>query len=91
MVDTKRIGPKTGEPLIERVCDVLKDSIRSANIAVVAGGNRKRYILASESMQIGDLIKTSGKLTDMPGNTCSVCIFLCILVVVWFDLSFCCK
>ncbi|CAG5118888.1 unnamed protein product [Candidula unifasciata] len=66
MIDTKRIGPKTGEPLIERVYDVLKDDIHTGHIAVVAGGNRKRYILASENMKPGDLIMTSGKLTDRP-------------------------
>uniref|UniRef100_A0A0B6ZBS6 Uncharacterized protein n=1 Tax=Arion vulgaris TaxID=1028688 RepID=A0A0B6ZBS6_9EUPU len=65
MVDNKRVGPQDGPPLVERVTDVLKDDIRSASLAVVAGGNRKRYILASENMKTGDLIETSGQLTTM--------------------------
>lgn len=65
MVDFKRTGPKEGEPLVEQVLKVTYDPCRTANIAIVAGGNDKRYILASENMKPGDLIKTSGKLTRM--------------------------
>ncbi|CAL1526641.1 unnamed protein product [Lymnaea stagnalis] len=66
MIDSKRVGPKDGEPLIERVNTVMKDPCRSAFIAVVAGGNKKRYIIASENMKEGDLIKTSGVVSSMP-------------------------
>ncbi|XP_050414152.1 39S ribosomal protein L2, mitochondrial [Patella vulgata] len=62
MVDFKRIGPKTGEPLVERVLAVRYDPCRSADIAVVAGGEKARYIVASENMKAGDLIKSSGEL-----------------------------
>ncbi|KAH9508030.1 54S ribosomal protein L2 mitochondrial [Bulinus truncatus] len=66
MIDNKRIGPSEGEPLLERVNTVMKDPCRSAYIAVVAGGDKKRYIIASEKMKEGDIIKTSGVLTSMP-------------------------
>ncbi|KAK0041548.1 39S ribosomal protein L2 mitochondrial [Biomphalaria pfeifferi] len=66
MIDNKRIGPTEGEPLVEHVNVIMKDPCRSAHIAVVAGGDRKRYIIASEKMKEGDLIKTSGVLTAMP-------------------------
>lgn len=40
---------------------------RSADIALVAGGNRKRWIIATENMQVGDVIKTSGVIGRMAG------------------------
>lgn len=40
---------------------------RSADIALVAGGNRKRWIIATENMQVGDIIKTSGVIGRMAG------------------------
>ncbi|XP_076447750.1 large ribosomal subunit protein uL2m-like [Babylonia areolata] len=65
MVDFKRVGPTEGEPLVEQVLSVRYDPCRTSDIAVVGGGNRKRFILASQNMKPGDLIKTSGKLTRM--------------------------
>lgn len=65
MVDFKRVGPQEGDPKVEQVQVVRYDPCRSANIAIVAGGNQKRYILASQNMKAGDVIKTSGKLTRM--------------------------
>lgn len=40
---------------------------RSADIALVAGGSRKRWIIATENMQAGDIIKTSGVIGRMAG------------------------
>ena len=40
---------------------------RSADIALVAGGSRKRWLIATENMQVGDLIKTSGVIGRMAG------------------------
>lgn len=65
-VDYKRIGPKSGPPLLEKVQEVRYDPHRSADIALVAHGNDRRYILASENMKAGDLIKTSGEIPEMP-------------------------
>lgn len=41
---------------------------RSADIALVAGGNRKRWIIATETMQAGNIIKTSGVIGRMAGR-----------------------
>lgn len=40
---------------------------RSADIALVAGGNQKRWIIATENMQPGDLIKNSSHIGRMAG------------------------
>ena len=67
-VDEKRTGPKSGPPLVERVLRIQYDPHRSADIALVGSGNHKRYILATENMKAGDLIKTSGEIPDVPGE-----------------------
>lgn len=41
---------------------------RSADIALLAGGSRKRWIIATENMQAGDIIKTSGVIGRMAGR-----------------------
>lgn len=65
-VDYKRVGPKSGPPLVEKVQKVMYDPHRSGRIALVAVGNSKRYILASDTMKAGDLIRTSGEIPDIP-------------------------
>lgn len=42
--------------------------LRSANIAMVAGGSRMRWIIATENMQPGDVIKTSAVIGRMAGK-----------------------
>lgn len=62
MIDFQRLryeAGKEGEQIVEKVVEVRYDPCRSADIALVAGGNRKRWIIATENMQAGDLIKTS--------------------------------
>ncbi|MEQ2184176.1 54S ribosomal protein L2 mitochondrial [Goodea atripinnis] len=56
---------KDGQPFEEKVVEVRYDPCRSADIALVAGGNRKRWIIATENMQAGDIIKTSGVIGRM--------------------------
>ncbi|KAM9727893.1 large ribosomal subunit protein uL2m isoform 1-T1 [Menidia menidia] len=56
---------REGQPFDERVIEVRYDPCRSADIALVAGGSRKRWIIATENMQAGDLIKTSGVIGRM--------------------------
>ncbi|XP_071817273.1 large ribosomal subunit protein uL2m-like [Apostichopus japonicus] len=65
MIDWHRIGPADGPPYEEKVLAILYDPNRSARIALVAGGNKKRYILATMNMQEGDIIKTSAKIGRM--------------------------
>lgn len=56
---------KEAQPFEEKVVEVRYDPCRSADIALVAGGNRKRWIIATENMQTGDVIKTSGAIGRM--------------------------
>lgn len=53
------------KPFDEKVVEVRYDPCRSADIALVAGGNRKRWIIATEKMQAGDVIKTSAVIGRM--------------------------
>uniref|UniRef100_A0A668AQP0 Large ribosomal subunit protein uL2m n=1 Tax=Myripristis murdjan TaxID=586833 RepID=A0A668AQP0_9TELE len=67
-VDFQRLRYETGkddQPFAEKVVQVRYDPCRSADIALVAGGNRKRWIIATESMQPGNIIKTSGVIGRM--------------------------
>ncbi|NXL10884.1 RM02 protein, partial [Mesembrinibis cayennensis] len=67
------------EPFTEKVVNVRYDPCRrvrgrgagppgpgrSADIALVAGGNRKRWIIATENMQPGDVIMNSSRIGRM--------------------------
>ncbi|XP_043943848.1 39S ribosomal protein L2, mitochondrial [Protopterus annectens] len=68
MIDFHRLRYEPGketQAFEEKVIEVRYDPCRSADIALVAGGNRKRWIIATENMQIGDIIKTSGHIGRM--------------------------
>ncbi|XP_022046938.2 39S ribosomal protein L2, mitochondrial [Acanthochromis polyacanthus] len=56
---------KEDKPFDEKVVEVRYDPCRSADIALVAGGNRKRWIIATEKMQAGDVIRTSAVIGRM--------------------------
>lgn len=67
-VDFQRLryeSNREDKPFDEKVVEVRYDPCRSADIALVAGGNRKRWIIATEKMQMGDIIKTSGVIGRM--------------------------
>ncbi|XP_074845361.1 large ribosomal subunit protein uL2m [Carettochelys insculpta] len=68
MIDFQRLrhghGVESG-PFEEKVVQVRYDPCRSADIALVAGGKRKRWIIATENMQPGDVLKTSGHIGRM--------------------------
>jgi large subunit ribosomal protein L2 len=68
MVDFKKEGPKEGAPRQERVMLVRYDPCRTADIAVVAGGEHQRYIIASDGMKAGDIVKTSCNIPLTPGK-----------------------
>lgn len=51
----------------ERVIDILFDGHRSAKVALVGTGDKLRYIIATENMKVGDLIKTSREIPLNPG------------------------
>ncbi|XP_016371885.1 large ribosomal subunit protein uL2m [Sinocyclocheilus rhinocerous] len=65
MIDFQRLRYEAGkeeQPIEEKVVEVRYDPCRSADIALVAGGSRKRWIIATEHMEAGDLIQTSGAI-----------------------------
>ncbi|KAI9558175.1 hypothetical protein GHT06_014928 [Daphnia sinensis] len=61
-VDKCRHGPKEGPPLVEKILAIQYDPCQSAKIALVASGDKVRYIIASSTMKAGDLISTSGHI-----------------------------
>nr|SVE75999.1 EOG090X0COM [Daphnia hispanica] len=61
-VDKCRHGPMEGPPLVEKILGIQYDPCQSANIALVASGDKVRYIVASSTMKAGDLISTSGNI-----------------------------
>uniref|UniRef100_A0A8C5X284 Ribosomal protein L2 n=1 Tax=Malurus cyaneus samueli TaxID=2593467 RepID=A0A8C5X284_9PASS len=68
MIDFQRLRYEEGappEPFTEKVINVRYDPCRSADIALVAGGNRKRWIIATENMQPGDSITNSPHIGRM--------------------------
>lgn len=69
-----RDGPagENDPPQIEKVIDVLFDGCRTANVALVAVGDELKYILATENMKAGDLIRTSRYIPRIPGE-CDFC------------------
>ncbi|XP_026210214.1 39S ribosomal protein L2, mitochondrial [Anabas testudineus] len=67
-IDFQRLRYEPNEeaqPFEEKVVQVRYDPCRSADIALIAGGKRKRWIIATENMQAGDIIKTSGLIGRM--------------------------
>ncbi|RZB41018.1 39S ribosomal protein L2, mitochondrial [Asbolus verrucosus] len=65
-IDWKRVGPTEGPPQVERVIKIIKDGCRTAHVALVACGDRLKYIIATENMKAGDLIKTSCHIPRIP-------------------------
>uniref|UniRef100_A0A0K0DSS5 Ribosomal_L2_C domain-containing protein n=1 Tax=Strongyloides stercoralis TaxID=6248 RepID=A0A0K0DSS5_STRER len=67
MVDFHRRGPTTPDDVYEeRVLEVRRDPNRSSYIALVAGKNGKRWILATENMTAGQIITTSSYIPMHP-------------------------
>ncbi|CAH1784248.1 unnamed protein product [Owenia fusiformis] len=65
MVDFVRKGINETEPLVEKVDTIIYDPNRSAILALVASGTHKRYIIATENMKKGDIIKSSSHIPRM--------------------------
>ncbi|KAL1772772.1 39S ribosomal protein L2, mitochondrial [Sigmodon hispidus] len=68
MIDFHRFRPEKeakSELFEEKVVIVHCDPCRSADIALVAGGSRKRWIIATENMKAGDIILNSNHLGRM--------------------------
>ncbi|XP_071439166.1 large ribosomal subunit protein uL2m isoform X2 [Hetaerina americana] len=65
-IDRNRMPPSSTGPLFERVIHIMKDGCRTADIALVASGDKMRYILATENMKPGDILKTSKEIPRIP-------------------------
>ncbi|CAD0202231.1 unnamed protein product [Chrysodeixis includens] len=65
-IDWVRDGPTEGPPQEEKVIQVMEDGCRTAHIALVAVGAKLKYILATENMKAGDIIKSSRHLPRIP-------------------------
>ncbi|XP_077984402.1 large ribosomal subunit protein uL2m-like [Glandiceps talaboti] len=65
MVDFNRLKPEDDKDVTEKVMKIMYDPNRTANIALIAGGNRKRYITATVNMKEGDIVKTSRHIGRM--------------------------
>ncbi|ODM95547.1 39S ribosomal protein L2, mitochondrial [Orchesella cincta] len=65
-VDYKRHVPEGMEgPLIERVLQIVYEPSRTAHVALVGYADKLRYIIATENMKPGDIIKTSNEITKI--------------------------
>lgn len=63
-----REGPEEGPAQDEKVISVMFDGHRSADVALVGSGENLRYIIATENMKPGDVIKTSRAIPRNPGK-----------------------
>lgn len=62
-----REGPSEGPVQEEKVLDIMFDGHRSAKVALLGTGEQLRYIIATENMKVGDVIKTSRVIPRNPG------------------------
>uniref|UniRef100_T1IUW4 Uncharacterized protein n=1 Tax=Strigamia maritima TaxID=126957 RepID=T1IUW4_STRMM len=67
MVDYRRPGKPDGNVLVERVEKIKPDvMVRSGHLALVASGVTKRWIVATDKMKEGDLIRSSSEIPRIP-------------------------
>ncbi|EFO20323.1 hypothetical protein LOAG_08167 [Loa loa] len=67
MIDFHRRGPKEPDATYdERVIEVRRDPNRTCSIALVAGWEGKRWILATENMKAGQIISTTCYIPESP-------------------------
>lgn len=64
-IDYKRHAPE-GETIEEKVYNVRYDPLHTHLIALVANGGHRRWIIASENMKPGDIIKTTNIIPKNP-------------------------
>ncbi|XP_076814888.1 large ribosomal subunit protein uL2m-like [Clavelina lepadiformis] len=66
-VDTHRMTAEevvAGAVFQEKITKIMPDDNRSAFIALVAGPVKRRWILCTENMKVGDLVTNSAQLTE---------------------------
>ncbi|XP_022665680.1 39S ribosomal protein L2, mitochondrial-like [Varroa jacobsoni] len=64
-VDFMRDGPTEGF-LEEKVYEIKNDDLQTAKLALVAHGEKKRWIIATEGIQVGQILRTTRELPRMP-------------------------
>ena len=64
-VDMIRKSNDDGSPKEERVLQLKYDPLRTPKLALVADSERKRWILATDKVEVGDIIRT---FSDLPRN-----------------------
>lgn len=74
----QRDGPAEGPPQEEKVMEILDDGCRTAKIALVGVADELKYILATENMKVGDIIKTSKFIPRIPSKYSYILFFLSI-------------
>lgn len=47
---------------------IIQDGCRTAHVALVGYGDKLKYILATENMKAGDIIRTSMHIPRIPGK-----------------------
>jgi large subunit ribosomal protein L2 len=68
MRDNGFLTVKDTQPLEERVLRIHPDPVRTAHLALVGSGNNKRYVIATQNMKEGDIVKTSREIPTISGN-----------------------
>ncbi|XP_054164281.1 39S ribosomal protein L2, mitochondrial-like [Oppia nitens] len=64
-IDYKNEVNPDGIPFREKVFQIRYDPLRTTKLALVAGGDKIRWITATETMQVGDIVTT---YSDIPRN-----------------------
>jgi len=86
MIDFNRLGgtisAPPGDALIEKIDKIMSDPNRSARIALVANGEHKRYIIATENMQEGDTVKSTQIVSRSPSQLFFIVCFSHLLTAV---------
>ena len=68
-VDWRRLPAdwdKEGSDLVERIVNICYDPMRKSKLALTGYGEKMRWQIATENMQVGDLIRTSAKIPPNP-------------------------
>lgn len=78
-----RDGPSEGAPQEEIVVELLHDGCRTAKVALVAVGDELKYILATENMRAGDILKTSRAIPRIPGESMNPIVPIATVSVSW--------
>lgn len=76
-------APQSGV-LVEKIDKVMSDPNRSAQIALVASGEHKRYIIATDSMKEGDAVKSTQLVSRSPGWLVVCYVFLSLSMLSVF-------